>query len=62
MQQSHTSTRTQSDLRLHGDVKYHIGSPVSNTVVTVYGARWGLEISGGILYMIKNYAIHLKLI
>ena len=30
---------------IHGDVKYSIGNIVSNIVMTVYGARWVLEIS-----------------
>ena len=31
----------------HGDVKYSLGNMVSNTVVTVCGAGWVLEISRG---------------
>ena len=38
----------------HGDVNYSVGNIVNNIVVTMYGARWILEISGGTLckYMI----------
>ena len=30
-----------------GDIRYNIGNTVKNIVLTVYGARWGLDISGG---------------
>ena len=33
----------------HEGVKYSIGNIVNNIVTTVYGARWILEIYGGIL-------------
>ena len=31
----------------HGDVKYSIGNAVNNTVTTMYGATWVLEILRG---------------
>ena len=33
----------------HEDVKYSIGNIVNNVVITMYGARWELEIPGGAL-------------
>ena len=30
----------------HGDIKYNAGNRVNNIVITVYDARWVLEISG----------------
>ena len=33
----------------HGNTKYSIGNIVNNIVITMYGARWVLEISGGTL-------------
>ena len=32
----------------HGDVKYSIVTIVNNTVITMYGARWVLEILGNL--------------
>ena len=31
----------------HGDAKYSTGNTVSNTVITVYCARWALNLSRG---------------
>ena len=43
-----------------------MGSMVNNIVITMYGARWVLEISEGphckVQYVIGHYAVHLKLI
>ena len=30
----------------HGNVKYSIGNTVNDVVITLYGARWVLELSG----------------
>ena len=30
----------------HRDVKYNIGNIVSNVVITMYGARWVLDLVG----------------
>ena len=30
----------------HGDVKYSIGNTVNNTVMTLYGVRWVLDLLG----------------
>ena len=32
----------------HGGVKYRIGNIVSNIIIIIYGARWGLDLWGGI--------------
>lgn len=46
------------------DVTCSVGNTVSNGVITVGGARWGLEILGGTLYKIYDClttnAIHPK--
>ena len=39
--------RTMWSQNSHRRVKYGIGTIISNTVITVSGARWALEISGG---------------
>ena len=38
----------------HGDVKYSVGDVVDNIVITMYGARWVLKISGGTLSKIYD--------
>ena len=38
----------------HGDVKYSIGNIINNIVITMYGARWLLEISRGPLYKLYD--------
>ena len=38
----------------HGDIKHSRGNRVSNIVITVYGARWVLEILGGSLYKVYD--------
>ena len=41
-------------LNSHGDIKYSIGNIVNNIAISIYSARWVLEISRGffIKYMI----------
>ena len=34
----------------HRDVRYSIGNVVNNTVITMYGATWLLDLSGGSLH------------
>ena len=41
----------------HGDVKNSIGATVNSTVVTMHGARWVSEISGG-CYDCLTTALH----
>lgn len=43
---------TSTDWQLrnnHGDVNYSVGNIDDDIVITMYGARWILEISGGTL-------------
>ena len=41
-----------------GDVRCSVGNTVSDTVISMYGARWALEISTGSLW--KVYEINAK--
>ena len=46
-----------------GDVKHSVGDVVNDTVTTMCGARWGLELLGDhfISYVnIYHYAVHPK--
>ena len=39
----------------HRDAKYSIGNVVNDIVITMYGACWGLEISGGTLCKVYDH-------
>ena len=39
----------------HGDVKYNIGSTVSNIIIPICGIRWVLKILGG--YFVKKMVV-----
>ena len=39
---------------LTGDIKYRAVYIVNNTVTTIYGAKWVLEISGGTLCKVHD--------
>ena len=41
-------------LNSHGDVKFSIGNIVNNIVITMYGARWVLELSRGSLCILYH--------
>lgn len=38
----------------HGDVKSSIGNRVSNMIITMYGAKWVLELSGRSLHTLHD--------
>ena len=49
----------------HRDVKYSIGNIDNNTVITMYGTRWVLEMLGKyfVKYRLSNHdVVHLKLV
>ena len=48
------STNLESQ-NCHGDVKYSIRNIVDDNVITIYGARWVFEISGGPLCKVHDY-------
>ena len=39
----------------HGDVKYSLGNIVNNIVITMYGARWVLDLFGGPFCKLYKY-------